>query len=40
MPQSTLAIVFGAWFVILMLTLVYYFVWSRRRDHGDEDERS
>ena len=37
MPGTTLAIVFGSWIVILILTLLYYFVWSRGHDWGEED---
>ena len=35
MPWTTVAIVFGSWVVLLLLTLVYYFVWSRKRDWTD-----
>ena len=35
MPWTTVAIVFGSWVVLLLLTLVYYFVWSRKRDGID-----
>jgi hypothetical protein len=30
LPASTIAIVFGSWALLLLLTLLYYFVWSRR----------
>ena len=31
MPAATIAVVFGAWIVLLVLTLLQFFVWSRRR---------
>ncbi|MEZ4654220.1 MAG: hypothetical protein R3E12_11690 [Candidatus Eisenbacteria bacterium] len=30
LPASTILIVFGSWAVLLLLTLLYYFVWSVR----------
>jgi heme/copper-type cytochrome/quinol oxidase subunit 2 len=40
MPWTTLAVVFGSWVLLLVLTLLYYLVWSLRRHYGDgEDER-
>lgn len=32
MPGSTLVIVFGSWGLLLVLTLLNFFVFSRRRD--------
>ena len=40
MPGTTLAVVFGSWLVILVLTLLYYFVWSRNIQWDDEDDGS
>lgn len=37
MPWTTLVVVFGSWVVLLLLTLLYYFVWSHKRDWQDED---
>jgi hypothetical protein len=34
MPLSTLLIVCGSWVALLILTILYYFVWS-----GKEDDR-
>lgn len=30
MPWTTLAVVIGSWFLLLILTLLHFFVWSRR----------
>ena len=32
MPIATALVVFGAWLVLLMLTLLHYFLWSKKRD--------
>ena len=37
MPWTTPAVVFGSWFLILVLTLLRYFVWSPRLDDDGED---
>ncbi len=37
MPWSTLAVVFGSWLVLLVLTVLYHAVWSKRRDYGDRE---
>jgi hypothetical protein len=36
-PGTTLIIVFGSWIVIFVLTLLYYFIWSRGHAWGEED---
>lgn len=36
MPVSTVIVVGGSWILLLILTLLYYFVWSKHRDWGDE----
>ena len=39
MPVSTILVVFGSWLLLLVLTLLYYFVWSHHRDWSEgEDE--
>jgi hypothetical protein len=38
MPTSTLIVVFGSWFLLLILTLLYYLVWSLRRDWSEGSE--
>ncbi len=38
MPWTTLAVVFGSWFLLLGLVLLYYFIWSRGRDYGDGED--
>lgn len=38
MPISTVIVVLGSWFVLLILTLLYYFVWSRGRDWPEAGE--
>jgi hypothetical protein len=38
MPSSTVFVVLGSWFLLLILTLLYYFVWSLRRDWSDGGE--
>jgi hypothetical protein len=37
MPWTTPAVVFGSWFLILVLTLLRFFVWSPRLDDDGED---
>lgn len=32
MPWTTLVVVFGSWALLLVLTLLSFFVWSRPRD--------
>ena len=32
MPWSTALVVFGAWVALLTLTLLHFFVWSKKRD--------
>lgn len=36
MPVSTLLIVLGSWVVLAALTLIHFFIWSRK-DHGEEE---
>lgn len=40
MPWTTAVIVFGSWFVILILTLLYFFSWSKRVNHEDGESGS
>jgi hypothetical protein len=37
MPWTTPAVVFGSWLLILILTLLRFFVWSPRPDDDGED---
>jgi hypothetical protein len=36
MPVSTLLIVLGSWVILAVLTLLHYFVWSKR-DRGEDE---
>ena len=36
MPVSTLLIVCGSWVILALLTLLYYFVWSKP-NRGEEE---
>ena len=36
MPVSTLLIVCGSWVILLVLTLLYYFVWSKPDQEEEE----
>jgi hypothetical protein len=37
MPWSTVIVVGGSWVLLLFLSLLYFLVWSKRRDWGDGD---